>query len=79
LGQDEEFDSLHWFDSVMLHINKRRQEISDQKSKSNKRNEEDMQHFQLTSKRLASLQLEFELLFYSFTGTTPLLSCYVMP
>jgi len=70
LDQDGEFDSLHWFDSVRQHIAKKKKEIENVKmdKKKSKGSEEDVQHFQITAKRLAAIQLEFELLFYSFTG-----------
>jgi len=70
LDQDDDFDSLHWFDSVKQHINKKKKEIETVKLQKTKTKgaEEDLQHFQLTAKRLAAIQLEFELLFYSFTG-----------
>jgi len=72
LGQDEDFDSLHWFDAVNAHIEKKTNEINAMKAavsqKKGPEKEEDIQHVQITSKRLASLRLEFEMLFYSFTG-----------
>jgi len=79
LDQDDDFDSLHWFDSVRQHFAQKRAEISEQKqrlaasSSSSSKNQsaqkdDDLQHFQITAKRIAALQLEFELLFFSFTG-----------
>jgi len=70
LDQDDDFDSLHWFDSVRQHIGRKKKEIENVKTekKKTKGAEEDLQHFQITAKRLAAIQLEFELLFYSFTG-----------
>jgi len=69
LDQDVDFDSLHWFDSVKQHITKKKKEIDSVKVKAKNKNEqEDLQHFQITAKRLAAIQLEFELLGYSFTG-----------
>src|SRR5689334_10941446 len=69
LEQDMEFDGLHWWDSVTSYLNKRRQDIAEQKvSKVKKPTEEDLQHLMLTQKKLQILQTEFELLFYSFTG-----------
>jgi len=49
---------------------KKKKEIETLKQQKTKQKgaEEDLQHFQLTAKRLAAIQLEFELLFYSFTG-----------
>jgi len=73
LDQDADFDALHWFDSVRQHIARKKKEIENVKSEKKKIKgaaaaEEDLQHFQITAKRLAAIQLEFELLFYSFTG-----------
>lgn len=68
LGQDPDFDSLHWFESVQQHIERKRQDIA--RFKSGKRaSEEDQQMIQLTTKRLDSLQTEMELLYWTFTGS----------
>jgi hypothetical protein len=56
LDQDGEFDALHWFDSVRMHIEKRKADINEQKTKK-KNSEEDMQHLLLTLKKLSLLQV----------------------
>eukprot|EP00808_Paulinella_micropora_P028631 g2536.t1 len=82
LGQDEEFDGLHWFESVALHLEKKLQEAEQLKAqtlkkKPAKKTEDEAASSQrftsieqalMTEKRLRATQMEFELLFYSFTG-----------
>ncbi len=65
--QDDLFDSLHWFESVNEYLERK---VADTTAAMKKRNspEEDVQHHQLSIKRYRSIQLEYELLFYSFSG-----------
>jgi WASH complex subunit 7 len=67
--QDTAFDSLHWFDSVKLHIAAKRKELSEKKkTKSRYNQEEELEHMLLTVKRLTAMENEFQLLYYSFEG-----------
>ncbi len=69
LEQDEDFDSLHWFESVTLHLKKQRAdlEVVMQQSK-NKGKTFDISHTQVAIKRVDAIMVEFELLSYSLTG-----------
>eukprot|EP00466_Bigelowiella_natans_P011650 jgi/Bigna1/79808/fgenesh1_pg.65_\ len=68
LDQDAAFDSLHWFNAVKDFVNEKKAEIAAQKKQRSRANSTDMQHVQLTIKRLSNIRREFELLYYSFTG-----------
>ena len=67
LGQDDEFNSLHWFESVEHYIARRRHEVN--KAKAGRRpTEEEAQMMQLSNKRLDALHQEMELLRWTFNG-----------
>ncbi len=68
LDQDTDFDSLHWFNAVKEFVTTKKSEIAAQKKQRSGASSTDMQHVQLTIKRLSNIRREFELLFYSFTG-----------
>jgi WASH complex subunit 7 len=67
LNQDEEFDSLHWFDSVAHYARIKHQEIT--ANRKTKTSEGDLLQFQHSVKRLDSIKREFELLSFSFAGS----------
>merc|ERR1711907_379914 len=66
--QDAEFDSLHWFESVSEHCKAKVEELRKLERKKGKSNEENLQSFHLTSKRIHVVQKEYELLYFGFTG-----------
>lgn len=68
LDQDEDFDSLHWFESVHTYVEGKKAELSNTAKRGVTRSEDDAQQFQLTTRRLESSAREFELLMYSFVG-----------
>ena len=71
LDLDALFASLHWFESVQDHCNSKIKELNELKSKKDKsknNNEESLQQFHLTQKRIFDVQREFELLHYTFDG-----------
>jgi WASH complex subunit 7 len=75
LDQWDDFDSLHWWDSINIWIKAKLQSIAQEqaesaskKKKTAQQAELDLQHTQVTRKKLDAVQLENELLFYSFSG-----------
>jgi len=67
LDQYNEFDSLHWFQSVREKYLREKQQIQKQQTTS-KVDEKLQQTMQLTIKRLDIYQQEFELLYYSLSS-----------
>jgi WASH complex subunit 7 len=68
LDQDQDFDSLHWFESVRAYVEGKKVELANGAKRATRASEEDSQQFQLTTKRLEHSAKEFELLSYSFVG-----------
>lgn len=58
LGQDAQFDSLHWFDSIEAALTTKRENIGGKGHHGLK----------ASVNRLESIEKEFDLLFYSFSG-----------
>ncbi len=72
LDQNKEFDSLHWFESVIKRYEEEQQSVlAANKSKS----KEDQQTTQLTLKKLRTQMMEFELLKYPFPKDLLLSDC----
>jgi WASH complex subunit 7 len=68
LDQYEEFDSLHWFQSVREKYNKDRAALGKQRSVSSKEDVKLQQTMTLTARRLDIYQQEFDLLYYSLSS-----------
>lgn len=71
LDQNQEFNSLHWFDSVTDHLSAELQQVEESmRAKARaKASEEEIQTMKLTTNKLRAQQREFNLLFYSFSGS----------
>eukprot|EP01114_Cavostelium_apophysatum_P015888 TRINITY_DN4419_c1_g1_i4.p1 TRINITY_DN4419_c1_g1~~TRINITY_DN4419_c1_g1_i4.p1 ORF type:complete len:361 (-),score=127.81 TRINITY_DN4419_c1_g1_i4:31-1113(-) len=65
IDQNKQFDALHWFDEVRNHY---QQEIRKLQADTAKLKKEEQETIVLTSKKLQSYQLEFELLRFTFDG-----------
>ncbi|GFG31853.1 hypothetical protein Cfor_02661 [Coptotermes formosanus] len=68
LDQYEEFDSLHWFQSVREKYNKDRAALSKHRSVASKEDVKLQQTMTLTARRLDVYQQEFDLLYYSLSS-----------
>lgn len=64
LDLNEEFDSLHWFDTVFNKLDAEQIGVNEMKKK-----KEQQQITKLTQKKLNSLKTEYQLLRFSFTGS----------
>jgi WASH complex subunit 7 len=65
LDQNKEFDSLHWFESVLLKFQGDQKDANASKEKDK---EKKVSTAQLTINKIQSLITEFQLLRFSFTG-----------
>jgi WASH complex subunit 7 len=63
LSQNDEFNTLHWFESVNSYVERKKAQLSRPESGN------DSETIAISSKRLMSLKKEYELLFYSFSGS----------
>ncbi|XP_069694005.1 WASH complex subunit 4 isoform X2 [Periplaneta americana] len=68
LNQYEEFDSLHWFQSVREKYSKDKTALSKHKATASKDDEKLQQTMTLTARRLDIYQQEFDLLYYSLSS-----------
>lgn len=62
LSQNDDFDTLHWFDGVKSYVQRKRSQLTNPSSGN------DSESIAISTKRLDALLKEFELLFYSFSG-----------
>jgi WASH complex subunit 7 len=81
LNQNQQFDSLHWFESVQKHYIEKQTELKTeisksklQKTKSQKENNPDVVNdednsMKLTLNKVDSYLMEYELLFFSFESS----------
>lgn len=69
LDQDREFDSLHWFESVARKFEKDADKLRHTMGDRKKKEDNEVQTLQLTQRRLQHMQIEFDLLYYSFSGS----------
>lgn len=72
LNQTTEYNSLNWYKSIRMKINKEKALIQEQRNfigdKSEKSDEKLSQTLLLSEKKLAMFQQEFELLFYNISS-----------
>ncbi|KAK9889027.1 hypothetical protein WA026_004312 [Henosepilachna vigintioctopunctata] len=66
LEQEEQINSLHWFQSVKNRFSEERESIQGQKTKGNKDDDKLQQTLSLTERRIAMYEGEFQLLYYNY-------------
>ncbi|XP_017774275.1 PREDICTED: WASH complex subunit 7 [Nicrophorus vespilloides] len=68
LDQGSQLNSIHWFQSVKAKQLGNRKELERQKLQSSKEDVKLQQTLSLTEKRIAAIETEFQLLYYSFSS-----------
>eukprot|EP00163_Fabomonas_tropica_P009505 TRINITY_DN1931_c0_g1_i1.p1 TRINITY_DN1931_c0_g1~~TRINITY_DN1931_c0_g1_i1.p1 ORF type:complete len:1034 (-),score=307.02 TRINITY_DN1931_c0_g1_i1:86-3187(-) len=68
LNLNTQYDSLHWFESVVQKFKEEDKKLKGVMSTKKRQADNELQTLQLTQRRLESYQLEFDLLYYSFSG-----------